>query len=503
VEFLEGEKAVGMGVICVTCNVPLDDVSLVAIHGLARHKLTLSYQEFIEEKTQLGNNSGFKPTFLPSFLFDFQADLATWSIEKGRAAIFADCGMGKTPMALVWGQNVIEHTNKPVLNLCPLAVSGQTIREAEKFSIDAVRSRDGKFAGNRIIATNYEQLSKFNWQDFGGVICDESSILKSFDGARRSEITEFMRKVPYRLLCTATAAPNDYIELGTSSEALGELGHMDMLMRFFKNDQNTIKPMSYHNKGANFKAIDERAKWRFKGHAEVPFWRWLCSWARAIRKPSDLGYDDRSFVLPPLIEKEHFVDSESIPDGMLFAMPAVGLKEEREERRRTIQERCERVAQLVDDGESALIWGHLNDECDLLEEIIKGSVQVSGGDSDDEKEEKFTAFAAGKIKDLITKPKIGAWGLNFQNCAHVVSFASHSFEQYYQSVRRCWRFGQTRPVRSDIVVTEGEKSVIENLKRKSTAADRMFANLVAEMNRALHIDRGTTFQNKMELPQWL
>lgn len=274
-------------------------------------------------------------------------------------------------------------------------------------------------------------------------------------------------------------------------------------MRFFKNDQSTIKPMAYHNKGANFKVIDERAKWRFKGHAEVPFWRWLCSWARAIRKPSDLGYDDHAFILPPLIEQEYFVDSESVPDGMLFAMPAVGLKEEREERRRTIQERCERVAQLVDDGESALIWGHLNDECDLLEEIIKGSVQVSGGDSDEEKEEKFTAFAKGKIKDLITKPKIGAWGLNFQNCAHVVSFASHSFEQYYQSVRRCWRFGQKRPVRSDIVVTEGEKSVIENLKRKSAAADRMFENLVREMNRALHVERGVKFEKETELPSWL
>ncbi|MGC2450533.1 MAG: DEAD/DEAH box helicase [Candidatus Sulfotelmatobacter sp.] len=482
--------------ICKTCDdVELPDESLIAIHGVAGHKLGLSYKDFIEEKTQLGSKNGFALKFLPSFLFDFQSDLVTWSVEKGRAAIFADCGMGKTPMQLVWAQNVVEHANKPVLVLCPLAVSAQTIQEAGKFSIDAQRSRDGKFAGNRIIVTNYEQLHKFNWQDFGGCVCDESSILKSFDGARRSEITEFMRKVPYRLLCTATAAPNDYIELGTSSEALGELGHMDMLMRFFKNDQATIKAMSFQG--------HDKPKWRFKGHAEIPFWRWLCSWARAIRKPSDLGYDDRAFILPELIEKEHFVDSESIPDGMLFAMPAVGLKEEREERRRTIQERCERVAQLVDDGHSALIWGHLNDECDLLEEIIKGSVQVSGADSDDEKEEKFTAFASGKIKDLITKPKIGAWGLNFQNCAHVVSFASHSFEQYYQSVRRCWRFGQTRPVRSDIVVTEGEKSVIENLKRKSAAADRMFQNLVAEMGRALHIDRGTTFQNKMEIPKWL
>ncbi len=470
---------------------------------IAGHKVALSYKDFIEEKTQLGTNSGFAPKFMPSFLFDFQSDLVTWSVEKGRAAIFADCGMGKTPMQLVWAQNVVEHTNKPVLILTPLAVSAQTIREGDKFSIECERSRDGSHNGVKIILTNYEQLHKFDWKQFSGCVCDESSILKSFDGARRSEITEFMRKLPYRLLCTATAAPNDYIELGTSSEALGELGHMDMLMRFFKNDTNSIKPGMSRRFEKPGQMFSSDGKWRFKGHAELPFWRWLCSWARAIRKPSDLGYDDRAFVLPELIEKEHFVDSESIPDGMLFAMPAVGLKEEREERRRTIQERCERVAALVDDGHSALIWGHLNDECDLLEEIIKGSVQVSGADSDEEKEEKFTAFASGKIKDLITKPKIGAWGLNFQNCAHVVSFASHSFEQYYQSVRRCWRFGQTRPVRSDIVVTEGEKSVIENLKRKSVAADRMFANLVTEMVKELHIDRGIKFPNEQEIPSWL
>ena len=440
---------------------------------------------------------------MPDFLFDFQAALVEWAIEKGRAAHFADCGLGKTPMQLVWAENVVRHANKPVLLLTPLAVSAQTVAEGEKFGIECRRQREGE-AWVGINVTNYERLHYFNPSDFAGVVCDESSILKSFDGARRQEITEFMRKMPYRLLCTATAAPNDYIELGTSSEALGELGYMDMLQRFFKNDQNnSIKPTIYRNRGQNFQQLDDRAKWRFKGHAEIPYWRWITSWARACRKPSDLGFDDGRFVLPPLIENQYTVESRTLPDGALFPMPAVSLPEQREERRRTIQERCEKVAELVDDGEQALIWCHLNDEGNLLEDLIPDAEQVSGEDEDEEKEEKFLAFAHGEIRDLITKPKIGAWGLNFQNCAHITSFPSHSFEQYYQAIRRCWRFGQKRTVRADMVTTEGEKDVMDNLQRKARAADRMFSALVAEMNHALHLGRVNTFTNEMEVPVWL
>ncbi len=441
--------------------------------------------------------------WMPDFLFDFQAALVEWAIEKGRAAHFADCGLGKTPMQLVWAENVVRHANKPVLLLTPLAVSAQTVAEGEKFGIECRRQREGE-AWVGINVTNYERLHYFNPSDFAGVVCDESSILKSFDGARRQEITEFMRKMPYRLLCTATAAPNDYIELGTSSEALGELGYMDMLQRFFKNDQNnSIKPTIYRNRGQNFQQLDDRAKWRFKGHAEIPYWRWITSWARACRKPSDLGFDDGRFVLPPLIENQYTVESRTLPDGALFPMPAVSLPEQREERRRTIQERCEKVAELVDDGEQALIWCHLNDEGNLLEDLIPDAEQVSGEDEDEEKEEKFLAFAHGEIRDLITKPKIGAWGLNFQNCAHITSFPSHSFEQYYQAIRRCWRFGQKRTVRADMVTTEGEKDVMDNLQRKARAADRMFSALVAEMNHALHLERVNTFTNEMEVPVWL
>jgi len=452
------------------------------------------YERFLDAKSQLYGDHGFDPVFMVDELFDFQQQLVQWATRKGRCAIFADCGLGKTPMQLTWAENVVRSTGKRVLILTPLAVSAQTIREGEKFGIECNRSRDGKPAGN-ITITNYEKLHLFDPAEFAGVVCDESSILKSFDGVRRTEITQFMRKMSYRLLCTATAAPNDHIELGTSSEALGYLGHMDMLNRFFRNENNNSAIRRHYG---------EAPKWRFKGHAEIPFWRWAVSWARACRKPSDLDCDDGPFVLPPLVVNEHLVEAETLPDGFLFPLPAVSLQEQREEKRRTIGERCEKAAALVNDtGQPALVWCHLNDEGNLLEKIIPDAVQISGADSDDVKEERFLAFANGDIRVLVTKPKIGAWGLNFQHCAHVVFFPSHSYEQYYQGVRRCWRFGQKRQVDIDIVLTEGERRVMKNLQRKSEAADQMFSNLVAEMNHAIHIERSTTFDEKERIPQWL
>lgn len=462
----------------------------------------MEYQEFLASKAQLGTMSGFDPLWMPSFLFDFQQYLVDRALRQGRFAIFADCGLGKTPVQLVWAENVVRKTNRPVLIMTPLAVSAQTIEEAKKFGIEVHRSRTGTVVPG-INLTNYEQLCKFNPDDFSGAVCDESGILKSFDGVRRLEITQFMRKLQYRLLCTATAAPNDYIELGTSSEALGELGYTDMLTRFFKNEQNTIKPTLFRHTGKSFSAMDNAAKWRFKGHAELHFWRWVNSWSCACRRPSDLGFDDKKFLLPPLIEKTHMVDVDRPPDGMLFSLPAVGLKEQRDERRRSIQDRCEVVAKLVNGKKQALVWCHLNDEGDLLSEMIKGARQVSGSDSDEQKEEKFAAFASGELRVLVTKPKIGAWGLNFQNCSHVTFFPSHSFEQYYQGVRRCWRFGQKKKVHVDIVTTEGEKSVLKNLQRKAAAADKMFTDLIANMQSAMKIERGNNMKKREEMPSWL
>jgi hypothetical protein len=463
----------------------------------------VSYDGFLEKKSQLGTASGFKTLWMPPKAFDFQASLIDWSVHRGRSAIFADCGLGKTLMLLAWAENVVRHTNRPVLVLSPIAVSFQTAEEAAKFDMEATRTGDGTVhAGINI--TNYERLNYYDPNDFVAVVCDESSILKSFDGTRRLQITEFMKRVQYRLLDTATAAPNDYIELGTSSEALGELGYTDMLTRYFKNDQNTIKPMRFSRDRDARSQLDDSAKWRFKGHAEQEFWRWVCSWARAIRKPSDLGFSDDKFILPALTEHEHIAETNSIPEGMLFSTPAVGLKEQREERRRTINERSEMAAALVaDTGQPALMWCHLNAEGDRLGEIVKDGIQIGGKDSDDAKEEKFKAFTSGQARVLITKPKIGAWGLNFQHCAHVTTFPSHSFEQYYQGVRRCWRFGQTRPVVVDIVSTEGEQSVLMNLQRKAKAADKMFASLVEHMNNAINVSRGVAFTKKEEVPSWL
>lgn len=453
-----------------------------------------AYADFLDRKTQLGTNDGFDPCFTLDQLFDFQVALVEWAVRKGRAAIYADCGLGKTPIQLAWAENIVRKHNGRVLVLTPLAVSAQTIREGEKFGIECKRSTDGKPAG-RITVTNYEKLHLFDTTDYDGVVCDESSILKSFDGVRRGEITEFMRKLRYRLLCTATAAPNDHFELGTSSEALGYLGHMDMLNRFFKNDLNN---------SATGRAYGQVLKWRFKGYAEQPFWRWVCSWARAVRKPSDLGFDDRAFVLPPLVEREHLVETSKLAEGMLFALPAIGLKEQRDESRRTIEERCDKVASLTaDTGKPALVWCHLNPEGDLLERLIPDAVQVSGADSDESKEEKFLGFAAGDIRVLVTKPQIGAWGLNFQHCSHLTFFPSHSFEQYYQGVRRCWRFGQKQPVTVDIVTTEGGQGVMKNLQRKALAADRMFSDIVQHMSQELHIKTDTSYTQKEEVPSWL
>lgn len=772
-----------------------------------------NYLKFLENKTQGNDYSGFEVSEnkINSMLYPFQNALTRWALKKGRSAIFADCGLGKTPIQLEWAQKVLEKTNKSVLIITPLAVSHQTIKEGEKFNVDCSRSINGKFSGNQIIVTNYERLHYFNPKNFAGIVCDEcftpdtpidvfnidntlttkyikdinigdriynaggldyvhgtykrpvnraiqitikkrqftcsenhpfftlqgwkcakdiqagdclmateeavrlvrndfstevfsqqeskilrnvllsemanehpkkqnkstqsrsysqtskkdvclvpggqsksiestrknsqfkpngkscqckkndsdqnqkpnstllerekggkwtrayftgtdneksliwklvfelcnyfrkktvglsyllqsrfrksgfknsnrsrwafplfkkraghkkrqkikfigvesvaileqgnpklekyrdetgiiyfydieakqhpsfsvnnclvhnSSAIKNFQGKTKTAITEFMRTLPYRLLCTATASPNDYIELGTSSEALGELGRMDMLSMFFKNDENSLHPIWWG------------ARWRFKAHAEEAFWKWIVSWARALRRPSDMGFSDNGFILPELIEREHVVKSGIKRKGF-FPTLAKTLKEQREERRLTLDKRCHLVAELVNHSKPAVVWCHLNTEADMLEKIIPDAKQISGSNTDEEKEELFSAFANGQLRVLVTKPKIGAFGLNWQHCAHETFFPSHSFEQYYQGVRRCWRFGQKKKVIVDMITSEGEQGVMQNLQRKAEAADKMFSILVKEMMNELKINRKTVFANKMEVPPWL
>lgn len=457
----------------------------------------MDYDDFLRRKSQANDGCGFEPTVMLESMFDYQRAMTEWSVRHGRSALLEDCGLGKTLQQLVWSQNVVEHTNRPVLVLTPIAVGAQTVAEAHKFGLHAHRTSGEVTKG--IHVTNYEKLHHFNPRDFAGVVCDEASILKNFDGTTKAAVTEFMREMSYRLLCTATPAPNDFVELGTSSEALGYLGHMDMLNRFFKNDQNTSDTArKWANHGGG------KPGWRFKGHAEVPFWRWVASWARAMRKPSDLGFSDEGFTLPPLEERMNVVKSIKPREGFLFAMEAHGLTEQREERRRTIKERCARVADIVNaTSEPAVCWCHLNDEGDEMERLINGAVQVSGNDDDDEKERKFNAFQDGSTRVLVIKPVIGAWGLNWQHCAHQTMFAGYSFEQAYQGIRRSWRFGQKRKVIIDNVISDGEVEVLAARQHKARQAEKMFESLVAHMRDGMSIGRGTYGDTKEIVPSWL
>ena len=454
----------------------------------------MNYSEFIAAKIHEGALHGFDPLWMPSELFPFQVALAEWSIRKGRAAVFADCGLGKTFIQLTWAENVARQTDGRVLILTPLAVAFQTVKEGEKIGVEVTHRREGLQPGDRIVVTNYERLHYFNPEDFTGVVCDESSILKNFDGSTRAAVTDFMRKMPYRLLCTATAAPNDYIELGTSSEALGDMGAADMLSRFFKKSEKTFTRSQEHRAGL----------YRFRGHAEENFWRWVCSWSRAMRKPSDMGYDDGAFQLPELSVRSHVVKAKKRLEGYLFDVPAVGLAEQRSDLRRSITERCEMTAQLVNAHRlPAVVWCNLIEEGNRLAKLIPDAVEVQGNDSEEHKEETFAAFVRGDVRVLVTKPTIAGFGLNFQHCAHETCFPSHSYEQYYQMVRRCWRFGQVNPVTVDVITTDGQADVVANLERKAQQASKMFDQLVGMMWKELKIERADNYTKKEQVPSWL
>lgn len=453
----------------------------------------LAYHSFLERKRHQNSGSGFEPIWFPEKSYDFQKYLANIACRKGRFAVFADCGLGKTLILFTWAENIARKTGKRVLVLAPLAVAFQSINEATKFGIEAVYRRHGIEQGDRIVVTNYEMLDRFSPSDFAGVVCDESSILKNFDGKIRSSITIFMRKIEYRLLCTATAAPNDYIELGTSSEALGYLGSQDMINKFFKKQEKTTSARHEHMSGI----------YQLRPHAHKDFWRWVCSWSVSVRKPSDIGFSDHLFSLPPLYVNSHVVDSKNLIEGFLFDIPAVGLAEQRKDLARTINERCEMSASLVDSNHGqSIVWCNLNKEAELLKRIIHDAVEVNGNDSVDFKEESFRRFVDGDVKVLITKPTIGGFGLNLQNCAHQTFFPSHSFEQFYQCTRRSWRFGQKNPVTIDMITTKGQENVLKNLEEKSRKSMAMFDSMVNEINNSL-IVKNEFSTTRTEVPSWL
>lgn len=452
------------------------------------------YNKFLESKRHKGSDFGINPNFIPGQMFDYQQYAANYLIKKGRAAGFLDTGTGKTLIELVTAVNYVKHTNKPVLIPTPLAVAFQFVKEAEKFGIDDVEySRDGRFT-KKIVVCNYERIHHFNPDDFDCVILDESSILKNDQGATRQIMTAFLKKVKYRYLYTATPSPNDYIELGTSSEALGYLGYADMLTKFFTNNEDTISPQGIG------------VEWRLKGHAEEAFFQWVSSWSLSMRKPSDLGFDDSRFILPELIVTDHSVDNKKplVINGQhqMFNIVAKTRKEISAEQRATIESRCEKAVQVSSSHEHTVYWTNLNPEADLVERLDKNAVQIKGGMRIEQKEELLLAFLNGEVKKLVTKPKITCFGLNWQHCNHTVIFPGFSHEQYYQMIRRFYRFGQTRPVIVDRVFSDGQIRIIQALEVKAKKADNLFSKLNENLNKSYEI-KSKGFDKQIQLPSFL
>lgn len=426
----------------------------------------VEYLEFLNRKAVSDAPTGFKEIpALNDGLFDFQRDIVSWALRRGRAAVFADCGMGKTIMQLEWARCVNMHTGGNVLILAPLAVSQQTVREGAKFGINVKYCRDQLDVKPGIAITNYEMMDHFDPSLFTGIILDESSILKSYTGKFRNQIIDSFRETPYRLACTATPAPNDHMELGNHAEFLGIMNRVEMLSMFFVHDGG------------------DTSKWRLKGHAESEFWRWVASWAVMIRKPSDLGYDDGGFILPEMKIIHHVVKKGEAPEGFLFPVEALTLQERQQERKSTVEVRAEMAARVAMESEGqCIVWCNLNNESRAATSMIDGAVEVKGADTPDHKEQSMMAFADGKIKCLVSKPTICGLGMNFQSCNSMVFLGlSDSYEQFYQAVRRCWRFGQKKPVTVHIVTAETEGAVVKNIERKEQDANLMAMEMVRHM----------------------
>ena len=459
--------------------------------------MSANYKTFLENKRVTVQPSGFQPDALNAKLFEFQRDIDRWALSRGKAALFEDCGLGKTPQQLEWAHQVAMESKRPVLILAPLAVSKQTEREGAKFDIPVkvVTSDIEIRKGANVYVTNYEKLQHFDPSRFGGVVLDESSILKSFTGATRNLLIEKFAKTPMKLCCTATPAPNDFMELGNHSEFLGVLTRTEMLSTFFVHDGG------------------DTAKWRLKGHAEEEYWKWICGWAVMIRKPSDLGYSDEGFELPALHLHHHVVEGKP-SEGFLFQVEARTLMERRQARRASLEERVRMLAEIAakKPDEPWLIWCDLNDEGDLAEKLIPNSIQVAGRHSDDQKEDRMLGFSDGRYQTLISKPSIAGYGMNWQHCPNVAFLGlSDSWETYYQAIRRVWRFGQTREVNCHIITSESEGAVVKNIERKEKDATRMAVEMAKHMSvystEMVHGTVRTSNEYKasrpMALPDWI
>lgn len=461
-----------------------------------------AYSSFISKKFTRHVPTGIAaPTDLPTHLMPFQHDLARVALQRGRCALFTDTGTGKTHVELAIGQATVRHTKRPALILTPLAVAAQTVALAHQYGINAHRVNDGSEMNDhpRIYVTNYDRLHRFDPSRFSCVILDEGSILKNETGATRTALTQAFAETPFRFSATATPAPNDWTELGTQAEFLGIRTREEMLAEFFVHDGGSTQD------------------WRLKGHAQKAFWEWVASWALVLRKPSDLGYDDGAFELPPLRIHERIVElgqDYARKAGTLFVESATTLAEQRDVRRNSVAERVALAAELVaaEPEEQWLVWGDLNDECDAFEKAVDDAAQVAGSHSTEVKESALLNFAEGRIRVLVTKPKIASSGLNLQRCARVVFLgASHSYEAVYQAIRRCWRYGQTRPVDVYFIATDADRVVLENLKRKERDAQALAdeaSKYVLELTRTAvretRSDRADYLASvRMRVPVWL
>lgn len=455
----------------------------------------MNYSEFVQNKKHSIGNFGFEANYIPEMAFDFQRHIIEKAIQKGRMAIFADTGLGKTLIQLSIAKNIVEHTNKKVLILTPLAVAFQFLLEAEKLGIDDIEySKDGKHT-KKIVVCNYERLHYFDSNDFEGVILDESSILKNFDGQIKNQVNTFIKKIPYRYCSTATPSPNDFIELGTTSEALGYMGYMDMLGKFFKNNQNSVD--------SNNRNIGE--KFYLKPHAENDFFAWVNQWSMMVKMPSDLGFSNDRYNLPELIINKHIVENQSLIDVngqvQMFTPIAKSMTEVRHEQKQTEDKRCEKAIELAS-GKTSVYWCNTNNESKLLREMDSNAVEIIGSQSIERKEEILLAFANGEIERLITKAKMTSMGLNWQHCNHSVFFPTFSYEQYYQAIRRFWRFGQTKDVTIDMVISDGQTRVVEALQQKTQKAIQLHENLTRNVNRSFeHVTK--EFNKEIIKPSFL
>lgn len=424
-----------------------------------------SYADFLESKRIIVQSSGFKvsESDINPKLFQFQRDIVRWALQKGKTAIFAGTGLGKTAIQLTFGKHVCQYTGGNVLILAPLAVSQQTVREGQKFDIKVNLCRSQKDVKPGINITNYEMLHKFEPEKFVGIILDESSIIKHQDAKMRTAIIEAFKHTPYKLACTATPAPNDHMELGNHAEFLGVMKYTEMLSMFFVHD------------GGN------TSKWRLKGHAKEKFWEWVASWAVMLQKPSDLGYEDGGFILPPLRIHQVTVKVNKPNQGTLFAVEAQTLKERQRARKESIAERVAECAKLINQSDERwIVWCGLNAESEALAKVIDGAVEVRGSHSPEYKEKAMLDFTEGKIKRLVSKPRIAGFGMNWQHCSKMAFVGlDDSFERYFQAIRRCWRFGQTKPVDVYVITAETEGAVVENIKRKEREFNEMLSGMIA------------------------